>query len=627
MVETIEKQDQYFLSEEAVGSWYEEYLEEKRMEWDIFVLINRKGYWDYKIFFPDLRLNENNQRIVVSDRLLEKYPIEDLKKLLTRQRVIVYDDSLTNGSNLFYYFLLCKAYGAQEVTPVVYALNSNFPSSRSRSLMKREAGRIDVEHLIGVSVEQLIDEFVDKLICKVILGNKDIDKMSIWQTMLFQKHVSPLVMDLPMINHRKDTCDKKILLSKEQFSTICNNQDKNWRFIENEMKGWGTSVKASYFRYDSELLNSKFSGLFHDFVVKCKYDQRENGIDVVFTPFAIVKSITFEKAFFCFKLFYENTVYGDSILNRFPAGEYSASIMEEDHNICRAIFRAIIYRLSDYIGRNFQKYVKELLEINLEYDWDIMEDNFDPSFIETQKTLYDEYDDNELRNLICQYSQEIPIPSLKKKVCLRKDRISGTQNRVNNYIRKRTSEKKKDIESPLNERIYTFETIEAEIDDRFFFEDAGKRKEQITNVCLMLLETNSFSNLIFPDNEAHIIYRGFRYGENSEIFLHENLWLFYAYLYAYYYEYGSKHIKENYESFMGRVQSYMRKKGYFDIWLSEDDFLFLKEYFGKMEREELVEEIQRREYLLEFHCDGKEDNIKKSLVSEAADMVKLWGEV
>ena len=78
---------------------------------------------------------------------------------------------------------------------------------------------------------------------------------------------------------------------------------------------------------------------------------------------------------------------------------------------------------------------------------------------------------------------------------------------------------------------------------------------------------------------------------------------------------------------MNRVERYMRKQGYFEIWFSEDDFLFLKDYFGKMDREELIEEIQRREYLLDFHLDGKEDILKKNLISEAADIVKLWGEV
>lgn len=627
MVNATVMKDQYYLSKEAIKSYYEEYLVDNRDEWDIFVLINRKGYWDYKIFFPDLHLNKMNQRIVVSDRLLEKYPIDDLRKLLTDKRVIVYDDSLTNGSNLFFYYLLCKAYGAKEVNPVVYALNSEFPTNRSIRLMEREASRIDVDHLIRIPLEQLINEFVDKLTCKVILGNKDIDKMSIWQTMLFQECVSPLVMDLPMMNHRKNAYEKKISLSKEQFEKLCKNQNERWKFVENEMRGWGDSVKASYFRFNNQLLNSKFPGLFHDFVVKCKYNQRETNIDIVFTPFAIVKSITYENSFRCFKVFYENTVYGKSILKRFPEGEYSASVMEKDHNLCRAIFRAIIYRLSDYIGRNFQKHVKELLGIDLEYDWDIMEDNFDSSFIETQKSLYIEYDDNKLRNLIYQYRQEMQIPHLKKKINLKKDKILGTQSRINNYIRKRTSEKKKGIYISLDERVYTFETIETEIDERFFFENAEDRREKITNVCLLFLETNSFSNLIYPNNNDHIIYRGFRYGENSEIFLHENLWLFYSYLYAYYYEYGSKNIKENYDSFMNRVERYMRKQGYFEIWFSEDDFLFLKDYFGKMDREELIEEIQRREYLLDFHLDGKEDILKKNLISEAADIVKLWGEV
>lgn len=246
---TVVAKEQYFLSEEAIKSCYEQYLVDERDGWDLFVLINRKGYWDYRIFFPDLHLNKRNLKIVISDRLLEKYPIEELLALLTGMRVIVYDDSLTNGSNLFYYYLLCKAYGAKEVIPVVYALNANFPTSRSRKLMEREATRIDVKRLIGVSVKDLIEEFIGKLTCKVILGNRDIDRMSIWQTMLFQKCVSPLVMDLPMLNHKKNTKDKKITLSKTDFEKLCGNKEEKWEFVENKMEGWGYRLKPATFGF------------------------------------------------------------------------------------------------------------------------------------------------------------------------------------------------------------------------------------------------------------------------------------------------------------------------------------------------------------------------------------------
>lgn len=617
----------YYLSKEAMKGYYEQYFTERKEEWDLFVLINRKGYWDYKILFPDLQVNTDERRVVVSDRLLEKYPVSDLRKLLMGKRVIVYDDSLTNGSNLFYYFLMCKAYGAKAVSPVVYALNAEFPTERSRKLMKRESKRVDVEHLIDKSVEEVIEEFIDTLTCRLILGNKEIDRMSIWQTMLFQECSSPLVMDLPMLNHQKDTSKKNITLSKEQFEKLCGNVDEKWCFIDNEMNGWGKSVKASYFRFRSQLLNNKFSNLFHDFVVKCKYNQEGNSINVVFTPFAIVKSISYENVFFCFKLFYENTIYGQHILENFLAYENQIDVMKRDHNLCNAMFRAVIYRLSDYIGRNFQKYVKQLLSVTLEYDWNIMEDNFDPAFIKTQRELYDLFDEIELQNLIYQYHQGAAIPSLREQKCSNDIKVRGTSARIKNYVRKRTSEKKKDTDIPLEERIYTFETIESEVEQRFFFESEDERKEMLTNTCLVFLETNSFSNMIYADDNRHILYRGFRYGENSEIFLHETLWLFYSYLYAYYYEYGTRQIKENYNDFMRYVENYMQKQGYFDIWISKDDFCFLRDYFGEMTQKELVDEIQRREYLLDYIFEGKEDNIKKNLIKEAMEAVKLWEEV
>lgn len=617
-------QNAYFLSEESIKNYYEYFLMEKEKSWDIFVLINRKGYWDYKIFFPNLSRNKYGQRLIVSDRFIDKYPLTELKIFLRGKRVIVYDDSLTNGSNLFYYYSLCRIYGAKSVKPVVYALNAEFPTEHARKLMKREAGRI-IEEKAQSFVDNMIDDFIEELECKVILGTQDVDIMSMWQTTLFQKNLSPLVMDLPMLNHEKNSSRKKITLSKEQFDKLRYNIDEKWKFVDNEMKCVGTSVKASYFRFDCELLNDKFSDFFHDFVVKCKYNIKDENVDLVFTPFAIVKSITFEEVFFYFNLFYENTLYGKEILKYFPENKFSPIPMEKDPNLCKAMFRAVIFSISDYIGRNFQSYVEQVLDIKLEYDWDIMTDNFDDFFIETQREIYKSYDVIKLRNLFYNNLRKTKIPPLMKKEYQGAGKVFGTQERINNFVRRRISDKKGNYGITLSERIYTIETLESEVDDRFFFHTDLEKRECITNVCLLFLETNSFGNMLHVDAEKNIIYRSFRYGENSEIFLHENLWLFYAYLYAYYYEYGSEKIVNNYDYLMERVEEYFDKQGYWEIWMTKDSFYFLRDYFKEKEQEQLVKEIQRRDYLVK-NMNDEEAMIRKRLINEAVNIVRIWGE-
>lgn len=619
----------YFLSEIELSAYYEKYFKpnenEEKVHWDIFVLINRKGYWDYKIFFPKGIDNKSGFQKIMSDRYLEKCPLEELKRIFKGKTVIVYDDSLTNGSNLFYYFLVCKSAGAKEVIPVVYALNIEFPSKKSRRLMKRESGRIkDEEFWQSNKVDDLIDEFVRNLQCKILLNDRDIDRMSNWQTQLFQKNVSPLVMDLPIINHIRGVNDNKILMSVEQFQKLCHFDNDIWKFVENEMTGWGEPVKASYFRYRDKVLDQVFPYLLHDAVVKCKYEKEGNFIKVVFTPFAVVKSISFKNVYDCFQLLYNGSIYAEKLLKDFSDDRSAYEKMENDGNLCKALFRAVIYRLSDYIGRKFQQFVKEVLELDLEYDWEIMKDNFDDDFISTQTQWYLLFDENEFRKILLQYHNDESVYPIAAKIDENVVRVKASQERVNNYIRLRVIEKKKETETSLTERIYTLETIEFELENHFYFENKEDKREMITNTCLLFLETNSFSNYILVSSEEHILFRGFRYGENSEILLHDRLWFFYAFLYAYYDNTVEK-IKSGYFTFMKWLEDFLQKRGYMGVWITEDGFRFLRDFFGAMTEEDLVREIRRRSYLLDCYEYGEENSIRAKFIREAAHITKQWG--
>lgn len=624
----------FFLSETALKSSYilffEEIIDGGKEQWDIFVLINRKGYWDYKIIFPDGYAGKLNSQKIVSDRYLEKLSKKELRKLLQGKKVIIYDDSLTNGSNLFYYFLLCKKAEAKEIIPVVYALNISFPSEKSEVLMTRETGRIrDKDFWEKNTVDKLIQEFVEKLKFRILLNNSETDRMSMWQTALFQKNVSPLVMDLPVINHSSGMHDKKVFLRLEQLERLKQNVNSSWQYVENIVNGLERPVTASYFRYENTLLESVFSNMFHEFVIKCKYEKwekDENYMQVVFTPFAIARSSSFENVLACFVLLYDGTPYAKKIFEGLSKEDFMREKMEKDDNICNALFRAIIYRISSYIGQKFRQYVKSELGMNLEYDWEMMEDNVDDAFIKTQKDWCQSFDEDFFEKQLLQYLDDGRkiSPSIERKIDSVEKR-KATQELVNLYVRERVIEKKKDIRKSLTERIYTFETIEYELAHCFSFKNEKEKKTMITNTCLAFLETNSFGNYILANSEEHIVSRGFRYGENSEILLHENMWFFYVYLHAYYNNVSGK-ITEGYQSFMQWLEAFFRKRGYMGIWITEDGFRFLRDYFGSIESEEkLVEEIVRRRYLIESNTTGVEESVRAGFMQEAASMIQQWG--
>ncbi|MCM1236243.1 MAG: hypothetical protein NC489_39690, partial [Ruminococcus flavefaciens] len=145
------------------------------------------------------------------------------------------------------------------------------------------------------------------------------------------------------------------------------------------------------------------------------------------------------------------------------------------------------------------------------------------------------------------------------------------------------------------------------------------------NTCLLFLETNSFGNYISVSAEEHIMFRGFRYGENSEILLHDDLWFFFAYLSAFYNNVSGT-IMGKYDSFMRWLEDILVKRRYMGIWISEDGFRFLRDYFRKIEsEEEFADEVGRRRYLLNCDGYGKGTEVRANLIREAAHIVEQWG--
>ena len=57
--------------------------------------------------------------------------------------------------------------------------------------------------------------------------------------------------------------------------------------------------------------------------------------------------------------------------------------------MCRALYRGIIFDISNYIGILFQKYVEEKIQLEIECNWQIMKENLEESLICSLKEKYE----------------------------------------------------------------------------------------------------------------------------------------------------------------------------------------------------------------------------------------------
>lgn len=614
----------------------------------IFLAVTRKGYWLYKNVEEDVQKilkeeeTESDFEIrIYSDRRI----LKDLKfDLIQGKEVILFDDSINNGNNLFFFYTLFLKQGAVSVTPLVYAMSTEYASNmqadqkvcpQTKYLEYKRVYRKELED--GVSEVKIREEaekqyrkFNERLDHQKVMTASEISKFSLQQLLLAQDCLSPFVMDLPMLRSDKQDIhgNKYILFSKQEWEQITD-KTKTWEYISNTYSELPREINCDYFRLSDRLLNEQFENTFFDFVVKCKHKAAGENVKAVFVPFAIVKSYAYEDVWQCFSIMFAGTGYF-SYIQKFiddhagfdkaePLEIRAVAYMEDNHNFGRAIMRAVIYFVSMYIGRVFKEMIWKLTGKELALDEDIMCDHNIEEFNNTVKKMWDETDRDQFEDILIQCQNTNTIAPINCKIEPDGERTQAKPYDVEQYIHFRAIETKYQ-EISMRDRLLTIETIEAEVDSQFLFESFKDRKAAITKAILLLLETSCIGNELLLDNEKKVIYRGFRAGETSEILFRRTFFLVYAYAYALYYLKGVEGYKENIASLMDYLEQFFKQEGYLESVFYEKEFQMYRHYFISMKNPH--EQIPSKNYLIDLYANNVTKYGGQIFVEQAAETVQ-----
>lgn len=678
------------MEQSAVKRHLEDFLFKEENK-GVLILITRKGYWAYKVLFSiqqQKKVKKHGWK-VYSDRYIMK--CVDLREF-ENKRIWIYDDTMNNGKNLFYYYVYfrMKVKGAV-VTPVAYACNASFPFEDTDEFLLSEYNKVrdslpgqnagsDSQNKIFQdmaqinSVKTIIGDFKNDLCKGTILVEEDIARIRKMEVDMFQRVLSPMVVDLPIasrmlinkeytlpaymhsnrktrgiwrtpstdfpFNSEEETVyeGRGIELSCAQFNAL-REPDENWEYIENIYQWNRTAVNASYFEFKWDYSLFKLGALVHDCIVKCEYRRLDNGnYCMVFVPFAIIRSMTFQDTLKYFFGLLGDTSYGKKIYNditgwlgeKLPQDQLCDSmevlnILKENHGLCVNMFRSVIFYLSDFIFLNFKDFLFKKTGIIVDYDWDFMEDSLDKSFIEGFKKPF-----NEGRFTGDRYLTKfaaLPSPGRVFPVDVQESsvdqKINAEIDTMVPYIEKRLLEVKRTSGIQPRKRVYTLETIIADVDNVFMFHSQPEEKRLITRVIVSMLETSMFGNEIYIDNSQGIIYRGFRYGENSELLFIPGMEYFYAYVQAFYRLVGEDEYEQEYPVFVKKLERYFRTEHYMGVLIKENVFKFMVNYFGNIKKNKLEELIMNKQYALDSYWD-EDDHSFRLFVIKAYKMVKMW---
>lgn len=611
---------------------------EEKGENIVLILITRKGYW----LFKHMARSEKIQKLldgVPVKYYSDRYVLKDFDFEIVRdKKVYIFDDTICHGNNMFFFFYAFKKHGAKEVRPLAYIastafFNNNQLEERKQAYLRLHRDEWILDSDVTRAVEILSEEFEKCLEYEFFLAPDDVSRFSMLEMVCFQKDIEPMVMDLPVFRYMDEEQKKEIVLSEKQFETL-KMPSARWEFVENVYQELDCPIQCDFFQLKNSDLYERYGNLFFNFIVKCKYQRCENGVRVIFIPFAIIKSADFLSTWNCFKSLLQKSSYYDKIekyLYKKLAKEQNDDLTDEDivtamrqnHNMCRGIFRALIMSLSNYIAKLFQEKVTRDIGMTFYFDEKYMFENNYPELVDT---VFDEYKNLKPDSYMLKLSScDLENNDIQNRFDSREDKVQATEDRIESYVRNRIV-RSKGAKGHKRNRIVTIEDLQKEVEMKFYFETKGQERLYLTKALILLLELSCSGNEIMVDNDRNIIYRGFKAGENSTVAVMYDMFWVYPYVYTWFLYGGKNFFYEYFESFSCFLYDYFREREYIDNLIDNSAFLSYIDYFRMVGKDGIYEQIMNKRYLLDNYYSGNEANYISAFVKDAFDKTYEWGD-
>lgn len=570
----------------------------QRAKGGVVIFLSRKGYWLYQIYrrYAGWKQKIYDDITIISDRYISKWYEESWNG----KPLFIVDDTITTGISMFNVFKKVRhQYSESKITCITFFMRMSHQELR-KLMMAQLSDGIRPQDIDELNV------FLDCLEAyeKVTFGQ--IGWLSYEQIYLFQKLMVPYVVDLPVLtdvnyeynyeeserNHHYSVLGYDTF---EKLKQICG----DWRYEDNSYL-WDNflndhiqteKIQNGFFCYLDPNIYSRVGRALLEIVIRCRHELNEQGNwNVVFTPFAIVKSVPFEEAQkMCLDL-YQGTDFGDWL------SKNRVCLEEKKHSTL--MFRSIVYFLSLYGWSAFCRAAEEFLgsKLPMQLDTRMLGENSDSVFIRTVDQMKNWEKENFLQNL-----QKIePIDGMTgaawyKKKLLQGDDIKNAYLLLYRAIIERKRDKPCQTFIAIEE---LYDMIDSSVEDK----DETKRMLFI-KVLLQMLDQSIFGNAV--EYREDVIFRGFRFGENSEVALpFYNKYIYYGVenLYSrciWKAEYDSEEARK---IFFGKIHSLFygmrimaQKGGYLNEVIDEKDLEYNEQYFSD-ERADLRTLVENKRF-------------------------------
>ena len=545
---------------------------------EYIVTLAKKGTAIFELLCNDgyLYLPEKKRYVTVYiDRALNK---KDNYEFLDKN-ILLFDDTMKSG----YHFFSTEEHLAKKIN--FSKKNINFKKEKSPFFYYYCIAQCNnSNYFLKDKINQLYSYYEPPL------DYEHYYQFCIDEAVYFQKNMRGNSIDLPIFEMDIDNVD--------DFKNILNN-DNNY-ILYNERK---CDIGNYKFNVGSIYLNdSTFVEMFKGFMiapiakVRYEYIEKDKNYKVMITPFALTGSININEL----KDLY-NMLFNDTILMK----DYNVKNENEKWLVYIKLYRYVNFLMSFYIGNNIAKFLstynyKLNYTNNASTHFSIKYDEFIKDIFVYQG--YDIYD--RLKGF--KYTKQFQKSDLKNEPLSYDD----ANEYIFNLIVDRIIDQNKETFTDSSK--YNFIEIEKIAN---LYETSKNNLITFCSALIDNIERYLVTNEIFLDGD--IIKRGFLPGEISVTALPYDGRLFYNGLYAFYRRVNKDfdNFMRDYDLFIDKFYNLLISKNMFDTdYINIRSFNFFVKYFKNMKKNNFIECIEAKKYLLDNLDNAEEINEIKSII-------------
>ena len=553
-------------------------------EWDSVVFISRKAYCLFLLLKSKGIIKENHCKIY-SDRYVMKSLDPGLFK---GEKIALVDDTVSTGRHMAdIYRMIEQRTSVSGIIPIVFAADEGLSVDNGSETIRTEYN-FNIHYVVRWSASDILK------FCSV-------------ETLIMHQEEIPYVVELPTLSEQNA---HHISMSEEQFQKLKLSK-KQWKYLESNEAGYEQNniMYGMMVMRDGSIAECLSPFVFR-FCVRMQITKKNKEYRMIANPFAILRSVKFEELYQLFSSIYKGTSYYEAVQ------KYIRDFDKNEEDIYVAIYRGVVYNLSEYIGWAFRTYLtKEILsdkslvmqEYNKVY-------NFEESFCESTSEIF--------RENFVQYLLEI-INFPKITPIIQKNSLSQYINKFRgiqcdyrtvslyllaliNEIRYTREEKDVvDIECEQRMKFITIEELQMTLYETFSYEEKEYLDDILVKCIGSMLGQSKLANEIFYEKKSKIVYRGFKYGENSEALLDLSAKIFYVGVQKYYdiasfYEQinGRNGLYAlNYDAFLNAFMMFLYEYNLFGNVITKDEFRIYSEMFRERNPEHLKKKILNKKFL------------------------------